>query len=325
MLLSNDYSPKPIEELMKHLKDSRGIEVKSEQTRQMLNYGYYHAYKGYRFFKNSKSKIPYTSFEQIIAVIDYDNALKAAFYPEIMFLETALKNIVVATVIEGLPSAKYTDVMKERMNDEKGNDSLQRQRRRLKEKINSTISKRYSQNDAIISHFCDKGDEAPIWAIFEIMSLGDFSTFTYCLNKYTRVSLLRELHMFIDEDPSNQLLSSILYTLKDIRNALAHNNIIFDTRFTNREISASVCCWLSKELKIDEIDFSSIIDYYLLLAVLLQKIEYGDEKIESFILEVESCFYTLEGKVPENIYKRLTSNKCDLKLQALSAYIEKYQ
>lgn len=306
---------------MKHMREARGIEVRSEHTRQMLNYGYYHAYKGYRFFRNSKTQIPYTSFEQIIAVIDYDNALKAAFYPEIMFLETALKNIVVATVIEGLPSAEFREVIRQRMNDENGNDVLQRQRKRLKEKINITLVKRSSQNNEIITHFSEKGKDMPIWAIFEIISLGDFATFTYCLNKYTRVSLLRDLHMYINEDPNHQLLSSILYTLKDLRNALAHNNIVFDTRFSDREINPAVNAWLSKELGIADIDFTSIIDYYLLIAVLLQKIEYGDEKIQAFITEVEGCINTLYQKVPQNIYQKLTTTQCITKLKALSDYI----
>lgn len=319
--MSKDYSPKPIEELMAHLKKTHGIEISNEHTRQMLNYGYYHAYKGYRFFKKPKSMIPFTSFEQIIAVIDYDNGLKAAFYPEIMFLETALKNIVVASVIEGLKTAEFNEVVKQRMNDDKSNEILQRQRNRLKEKIRSTISKRYSQNNAVVAHFAQKGNQPPIWAIFEIISLGDFATFTYCLNKYIRVSLLRELKMRIHEDTENQLLASILYTLKDLRNAVAHNNIIFDTRFKDRDINSAVGLWLSRELSLEAIDFSSILDYFLLIAVMLVKIEYDDQKVERFVSAVDDLIKDVRRKTTNEVYSKITDKSFDEKLAALKQYI----
>lgn len=320
--MSRDYSPKPIEELVKHLHENRGIEVRSEHTRQLLNYGYYHAYKGYRFFKKAENIIPFTSFEQILAVIDYDNDLKVTFYSAIMFLETALKNIVVANVIDGLPSAYLNDVLKYRMNDDGGNEMLIRQRKKIKEKIHSAISKRYSQNNPIVTHFCKRGDEIPLWALFEVLSLSDFASFTYCLNKHVRIGLLRDLHMQIEEDKEHQLLANILYTIKDLRNALAHNNVIFDVRFSGREISPTVCRWLNRELRLDvEPDFSSILDYYLLVAVLLQKIEYGDEKIAHFMNSFEGLIDALYEKVPQNIYQKLTTTQCITKLDTLKDYI----
>ncbi len=43
---------KTIDGLMRHLRDN-GIDINgSKQKRQLINTGYYHGYKGYRFFKN---------------------------------------------------------------------------------------------------------------------------------------------------------------------------------------------------------------------------------------------------------------------------------
>ncbi len=319
--MSSDFGPKTIKDLMQHLRQNKGIEVKDEHTRQLINYGYYHAYKGYRFFKKPESLIPYTTFEQIIAVIDYDNGLKASFYPEIMFLETALKNIVVENVIEGLSNAGVEEVFKQKMSDDKDNEVLSRQRAHLKEKIHSSIAKRNSQKNSIISHFCERGDCVPMWAVFEVLSLSDFATFTYCLNEYTRVGLLRMLKMQLNEDDEKQLLASVLYTIKDLRNAIAHNNVIFDTRFKDKEINPIVCTWLEQQTRIEGIDFNSIIDYFILVCVLLQKIEYNDEKIKSFMDEVEGCINKLYKDTPSNIYIKLTTTKLMTKLNGLKEYI----
>ena len=85
-------TPQTVNGLMRHLRNNCNIQINgSYQKRQLISYGYYHGYKGYRFFKNSSNQIAYSDFSEVVAVIEYDNNLKAALYPELMFIETAVK------------------------------------------------------------------------------------------------------------------------------------------------------------------------------------------------------------------------------------------
>ena len=94
--MSELSKPKSIDSLMRHLRNNCGIKIKgSKQKKQLISYGYYHGYKGYRFFNKSNNPIPYEDFSQVLAVINYDTELKSILYPGIMFLETATKNIVI--------------------------------------------------------------------------------------------------------------------------------------------------------------------------------------------------------------------------------------
>lgn len=316
-----DYSPKSIPDLMTHLRDNAGITMQDENARQLITYGYYHAYKGYRFFKKPKSFIPYTTFEQIIAVIDYDNDLKACFYSEIMFLETALKNIVVEKVLNGADNAGFEAIYKQKMSHDEG-EGMQNNRNHLKDKIRQTIAKRYNQENPVIAHFHERGDAVPIWAIFEVLSLGDFAMFLSCLDSYVRTSLLRDLKMVVSADKNAMMLSYIVYTIKDLRNAIAHNNVIFDTRFKDREVEEAVSDWLMLETGIKGIDFGSIIDYYILVAVLLKKIEYKDSKLDRFCGRMRQIFDDLYDDTPTNIYVKLTTTNLITKLNGLSKYCE---
>ncbi len=68
---------KTINGLMIHLREDCNINISgSKEKLQLLQYGYYHGYKGYRFFKKRQNTIPYSNFSEIIAVINYDSALK---------------------------------------------------------------------------------------------------------------------------------------------------------------------------------------------------------------------------------------------------------
>lgn len=92
---------KSIDALMKYLRNTHGINIAgSIHKRKLRNIGYYHGYKGYRFIKLPSRKIPYTDFNEILSVNSFDMALKALFYPQIMFIETALKNYVLEIVLK---------------------------------------------------------------------------------------------------------------------------------------------------------------------------------------------------------------------------------
>ena len=104
-------SYKTTDGLMRHLR-SNGIPISgSAQKRQLINTGYYHGYKGYRFFKNADHRLPFSSYQGIYATIQYDSDLKALFYSKMMFIETAVKNIALQGIIENAHSENIQDIL----------------------------------------------------------------------------------------------------------------------------------------------------------------------------------------------------------------------
>ena len=92
-------SYKTTDGLMRHLRD-KGIAVSgSTQKRQLINTGYFHGYKGYRFFHRAGNSLPFTSYGEVYATIRYDAALKSLLYGKVMFIETAVKNIAVEAIL----------------------------------------------------------------------------------------------------------------------------------------------------------------------------------------------------------------------------------
>ena len=155
-------SPQTINGLMRHLRNDCNVQINgSKQKKQLVSYGYYHGYKGYRFVKQQTAQIPYTNFSEVVAVIEYDNNMKAALYPTLMFLETALKNIVCNTLVEGLRQGTFDYVYKERMSDNPSNAKLQLKRLKLRNSVYSQLSRRYSDEDRrenqMVRHFYNRG------------------------------------------------------------------------------------------------------------------------------------------------------------------------
>ena len=58
-------SYKTTDGLMRHLRNN-GIAISgSTQKRQLMNTGYFHGYKGYRFFKNAHNSLPFVSWTYV--------------------------------------------------------------------------------------------------------------------------------------------------------------------------------------------------------------------------------------------------------------------
>lgn len=78
---------KSTDALMRHLRNN-GIAISgSSQKQQLINTGYFHGYKGYRFFVSSNRRIPFTLYNEINATIQYDTKLKSLLYGKMMLIE----------------------------------------------------------------------------------------------------------------------------------------------------------------------------------------------------------------------------------------------
>ena len=74
--------PKTTNGLMNYLRDEKCINIGgSIQKRKLMNMGYYHGYKGYRYINSPTNRIQFSDFEELSAIYNYDSQIKALFYP----------------------------------------------------------------------------------------------------------------------------------------------------------------------------------------------------------------------------------------------------
>lgn len=178
-------SYKTTDGLMRHLRDN-GIAISgSAQKRLLINTGYFHGYKGYRFFQTAGTRLPFTTYEEIYATIQYDSALKSLLYGKMMFIETAVKNIALEAILSKANSESI-QVMYDRVissynnapssaTDEKKR-KLQQNKLNLQNSIQSSLASAYRKGNPKITHFYNNVgySDVPLWALFEIMTDGGF-------------------------------------------------------------------------------------------------------------------------------------------------------
>lgn len=308
---------------MKHLRDS-GIDINgSGQKRRLKNIGYYHGYKGYRFAGTASNRLPLTDFSQVIALYDFDTQLKTLFYSRVMAIETALKNYTLEAVLRDARSEAFEDIWRTSLTDYRScsgrsyREAWER-RQRLRSEIDGIIFD--YRKRPVIGHFRDADKDTPIWAIFEVMTLGNFGAFYDCLDRRVKTAIVRDLGMPTNLE-SELRLKDIIFALKDFRNAIAHNGVIVDVRFKSGSINTGVAQLLKQETGVGKIDFTDITDYVILLVYLMRCMGFTKTECKQLVAGYESILEKYRAELPFIIYSKLIKTSAHGKLTALRQFV----
>lgn len=308
---------------MKHLRDS-GIDINgSSQKRRLKNIGYYHGYKGYRFAGTASNRLPLTGFSQVAALYDFDTQLKTLFYSRVMAIETALKNYTLEAVLRDAKSEAFEDIWRTSLTDYRScsgrpyREAWER-RQRLRSEVDSIIFD--YRKRPVIGHFRDADKDTPIWAIFEVMTLGNFGAFYDCLDKRVKTAIVRDLGMPTNLE-SELRLKDTIFVLKDFRNAIAHNGVIVDVRFKSGSINTGVAQLLKQETGVGKIDFTDITDYVILLVYLMCRMGFTKTECKQLVAGYEAILEKYRSELPFNIYSKLIKTSAHGKLTALRQFV----
>ena len=312
---------------MKHLRENGIVISGSAEKRRLKNIGYYHGYKGYRFANKASNRLPLNDFSQVAALYDFDMQLKTLFYPRIMSIETALKNYTLEAVLKDAGSAAFEDIWRRSLTDYRSysGGTYRKEwetRQRLRSEIDSIIFGHRRRD--VIGHFRDADKDIPIWAIFEVMTLGNFGAFYGCLDRRVKSSIVKDLGMPSNLD-SEQRLKDIVFVLKDLRNAVAHNGVVLDVRFQSGSISTGVMQLLKQETGVGKIDFTDITDYVVLLVYLMRCMGFTKTECKQLTAGYETITERFRTELPFNIYSRIIKTTSRGKLAALRKFVSNGQ
>lgn len=334
--------PKTTDSLMRYLRDVKGIAIHgSAQKRKLMNIGYYHGYKGYRYIQKATNVIPYTNFDELIAVYEFDAQLKALFYPYVMQIETALKNYVLETVVCSVQSdsfidvysslldnykmysntgKKFTDAKKREQAEERYKRELKR-RLDLRNRIYKVQTDAFGNGNKIAEHYLSKDANLPIWAIFELLSLGEFGHFVSCLNFSCRQAISAKIGIRKSDDTNAMMPQRLIYATKDLRNAIAHNDVIFDTRFRTGRIDKQVCNTISNATGVTGLNFETITDYLVLVVYQLSLLQISKNDRKRLITSYVECTERLRKTIPISVYNQIIRTDHNAKIAALRKFV----
>lgn len=191
----------------------------------------------------------------------------------------------------------------------------------LRSTINSTLRRNYESNDKVANHFFDKDREIPIWAIFESMTLGVFGTLFGCCNKNVKKYTSQLLHFPANLDSDGEITKIIILTLKNLRNSIAHNNIIFDCRFQNTPVPKRLIQLLQAETGLNNIDFTYIDAYFVLIVYILRKMGVTKTECKKLITGYTLAKEDLRKQIPTSTWNQILGTSTRNNMEYLKIFI----
>lgn len=324
---------KTLNGLMKHLRES-GIDIKGSSQKQLLvNIGYFHGYKGYRFFKTSSLKLPFKNFNEVYATNMYDNKLKKLFYDKVMFIETATKNIALQCIMEEIKSENIQDMYEKVVASYKNSldkysveqrRKAQQNKLKLQGNVQGYIINGYRNQNPQITHYYESANYSsiPLWALFEVIMMGDFGFLLSCLTFNMRDTISKRMNLNVSSDTNRELIYKYIYVLKDLRNAIAHNAVVFDTRFNRISPSKAMKKTLELEIGLPYINFKTIGDYVILITYYLILLKIRKKDINKFIHDFESIILWYKEEVDSSVSNLVIHPDIELHLEILKKYVK---
>ena len=175
-------------------------------------------------------------------------------------------------------------------------------------RINSALIRDYMRGRRIENHYFDNDRDVPLWAAFESLTLGEFGNFFSCSNNSVKRYVSSHLGFPSNLDGDGNLLSSVIFCLKDLRNAIAHNGVIFDTRFATSRIDSRVEKLIETQLGIANLDYRYIVAYVAVVVYLLKCL--GETKdAGSFVNEYKTAIKTLDSNFDKEVYFKIVGTQ----------------
>lgn len=294
--------------LMRHIRNYHNIEIKgSAHKRHLLNMGYYHGYKRFRFIKNKNNQQSYSNFSQIQEIHKFDIELKKLFYPMLIQIETGLKNRVIDCLVTN-ENPDIEDIYKHKLIDYKDPDSRTsenkiKQRLELRKTIDQIIAYNYGKN-ASLTHYLHNSEPIPLWVFFETISFGQFGHFIGRLSVDWRLAICQANRITnISMNQDGRLIEHMVTTLTGLRNATMHNSPIFDANFNKDGVPKKLKSFLKTEFDlIEPIQFDKIIDYLVLMIFILKLQGYPKTELRGYVRTFVQIKEQLNKKIPHNTY-----------------------
>ncbi|PTI83430.1 Abi family protein [Mammaliicoccus vitulinus] len=321
--------PKTIDGLMRHMRNNNNLEINgSKQKGQLRNIGYFHGYKGYNFYLDNSHKLNFTDFEELHSLYEFDTELKALFYKHVMYSETAIKNRVLEIVmqvsgydLDNIFNKSLTYYKMFQPGSSQYNKKL-KNTTRLRKDIYEMIHN-HCNSKPYIYHYIHNDRPVPIYAVFELFTLGNLVFFTRCMNNSLVISTLIDLNLYHSSfNQSIDISGDIIDELKGLRNAIAHNGVLYDCRFKTSTTSNRLENYIKIHMGINNVKFNKIIDYLILVILICSGLSYSKTELRKIVRHFENYLNELRNNCTQSVYDRINGAHARPKLKELKIFID---
>jgi len=284
---------------MKGLRDDKAIKCSGKNDKSILvQHGYFNLVNGYKLpFTTSRTPSRAhiyetgTSLNELLAVKKFDDELRLVLFKQISRIEEEVRTLV----------GYQFDLINNNGTIEWFQIGAYDIKRNEKKDIAVFISRllgdiKVSRSD-YLEHYRTKHDIIPTWILVKVIRLSTFIHFVSKSKTPIRKEICKIYNMIDKRGYSHyKLLKGSLHFMREIRNACAHNERVFDIKSFHR-ISCEYFKYLPKAY-----EKTSTVDKSLLDFIIYTRYYLNNDSYYNFIDELYRLLRTLEKQIPQSSF-----------------------
>ncbi|MHB1484248.1 MAG: Abi family protein [Saccharofermentanales bacterium] len=210
----------------------RGLIVKINAKKVLEFENYYNVINGYKdlFLDNANSIETYKAgaeFNEINALYEFDRELRFIFLKKLLKIENQVKSIIAYKFSEKYEHDNYLKLMN--FDSHNNNSSKLQDIMRVISTFQRAISDQSGKHNAV-THYVTKYGYVPLWVLVNVLTFGNISKFYGILKIQDRQAIAKEFGI------AHNVFFSYLKFMSMFRNLCAHDERLYNTKFTNTEI-----------------------------------------------------------------------------------------
>ena len=229
---------KPFQSIAEEIEilKSRGLSFTDEDDarQKLLQNNYYSVINGYKDLFLEKTEFPFTekflqdtNFNEIYALYEFDNHIRALFLKYILRIEHQLKSVISHLFAEQYRDIKYPDYLDKKNFAVSNKPKKEREFQELCTEIDKVLQQQRDKNNPILIHYEKNYNNIPPWILLSFLSFGMLRHFYLCLDDKIQNNISREFNL------RPQILKRYMSVLNTFRNSCAHNERIYNYHFRN--------------------------------------------------------------------------------------------
>ena len=287
---------------MKHLRDNKNISCNgSEDKLTLIRTGYFNLINGYKtpfiIGRDSSGNHKYiggTTINHFKAVKTFDDEIRHILLKYITKCEEEVRTLAghKFDYVNNFGNTEWFEV-------ESYNPTIKNQ-----EKM-KVISKCFNEIDRseqpYVKHYLQDHNSLPTWIFVKVINFSTFINFIK-ICKPEVINSICELYSIYDpyNNPSPELLVSMLHWMRKLRNACAHNERVYGSKRENGRVNQPYNTFINNPKAYTKHRSQRLVDLIVYLRYFMQ-----DQEYQIFINEIKDQFNILQTQLNPNAFEKV--------------------
>ena len=131
------------------------------------------------------------------------------------------------------------------------------------------------------------------------------------MNSTFKIKIAKDLGLYLDSFRKKEdIVAQLVDCLKGLRNAIAHNGVLYDCRFKDSNVGKQLTEYFNIKMHVKNLLFDRIVDYLAVIILISASLGYSKTELRKVVKTFETNLNELRQKLCRKYLRQSNRNRC---------------